>query len=74
MATAALSLPSCTGSDSKLMKKTEMNGAVSVPPEGPVSAEGWCSQELLLHGHWGLQPCWEVDEWEAVVQERSWSC
>lgn len=43
MATAALSLPSCTGSDSKLMKKTEMNGAVSVPPVGPVSAEGWCS-------------------------------
>ncbi|XP_032932894.1 ubiquitin carboxyl-terminal hydrolase 36 isoform X2 [Catharus ustulatus] len=31
MASAALS---CTGSDSKLMKKTEMNGALSVPPMG----------------------------------------
>ncbi|KAL2297865.1 hypothetical protein Nmel_016430 [Mimus melanotis] len=34
MATAALSLPSCTGSDSKLMKKTEINGVLSVPPMG----------------------------------------
>ncbi|XP_056361629.1 ubiquitin carboxyl-terminal hydrolase 36 isoform X2 [Oenanthe melanoleuca] len=34
MATAAFSLPSCTGGDSKLMKKTEINGALSVPPVG----------------------------------------
>lgn len=66
MATAAFSPPSCVSSDSKQMKKTEINGSLSVPPAGTVSPEGWCSQELLLQGH-----CWEVDEWERVVQERS---
>uniref|UniRef100_U3KCK7 Ubiquitin carboxyl-terminal hydrolase n=2 Tax=Ficedula albicollis TaxID=59894 RepID=U3KCK7_FICAL len=34
MATAAFSLPRCTGSDSKLMKKTEINGTLSVPAMG----------------------------------------
>lgn len=71
MATAAFSPPSCIGSDSKQMKKTEINGTLSVPPAGTVSPEGWCSQELLLHGHWELQLCWEGEEWEGVVQERS---
>lgn len=71
MAKAAFSLPSCTGSDSKQMKKTAINGTLSVPPMGPVSPEGWCSQELLLHRQGGLRPCWEMDEWEGVVQEGS---
>lgn len=66
MATAAFSPPGCSGSDSKQTKKTEINGTLPVPPTGAVSPEGWCSQELLLHGHWGLQPCLE-----GVVQERS---
>ncbi|XP_031984834.1 ubiquitin carboxyl-terminal hydrolase 36 isoform X2 [Corvus moneduloides] len=34
MAKAAFSLPSCTGSDSKQMKKTAINGTLSVPPLG----------------------------------------
>lgn len=70
-AKAAFSPPSCVGSDSKQMKKTVLNGTLSVPPMGLVSPGGWCSQELLLHGHWGLQLCWEVHEWENVGQEGS---